>query len=91
MQTDDLSKLEDTRTEDGGIGSELDDSFFFNEDILCELHGKSRHLSIYSTTVKLWTILFMAPKTKMRVNFKLTSLTRSENSLQIRFNGYYQC
>ena len=54
MQIDDPSKLEDKKMEDGGTGSELDDSFFFNEDLLCELHGKSRHLSIYSSTVKLF-------------------------------------
>ena len=38
--------MDGKKTEDGGTESELEDSIFFNEDLLCELHGQSARLCV---------------------------------------------
>ena len=41
MQLEDPGKLDGRKPEDGGTESELEDNVFFNEDLLCDLHGQS--------------------------------------------------
>ena len=56
LELEDPNTVDGKKAEDGGTESELEDSIFFNEDLLCELHGQSARFCVNYTVSQLGSV-----------------------------------